>query len=47
MGKEEAAKTGQSVGRNFLLGLIGVFLLLSFQFRSYVEPIIVMLVIPT
>jgi multidrug efflux pump subunit AcrB len=32
--------------RGFLLGLLGVFLLLSFQFRSYIEPIVVMLVIP-
>ena len=29
------------------MGLFGVFILLSIQFRSYVEPIIVMLVIPT
>ena len=28
------------------MGLLGVFLLLSFQFRSYVEPVIVMLAIP-
>lgn len=30
----------------FLLGLIGVFLILSFQFYSYSEPIVVMLLIP-
>lgn len=39
-------ETGASMLRAFLLGLIGVFLLLSFQFRSYVEPLIVMLAIP-
>ena len=32
--------------RGFGLGLIGVFLVLSFQFRSYIEPIVVMIVIP-
>lgn len=29
-----------------VLGLAGIFILLSFQFRSYFEPIIVMLNIP-
>lgn len=42
----EAGKTQQSMLKGFLIGLIGVFLLLSFLFRSYVEPIVVMLVIP-
>jgi len=43
---KEGASTGQSVGRGFALGLIGVYLLLSFLFRSYVEPLIVMAIIP-
>ena len=30
----------------FALGLLGIYLVLSFQFRSYAEPIIVMLTIP-
>lgn len=42
----EAGKTQQSMLKGFLIGLIGVFLLLSFLFRSYIEPIVVMLVIP-
>ena len=42
----EQGKTQASMLRGFLLGLIGVFLLLSFQFRDYVEPVIVMLAIP-
>ena len=42
----EARKTQQSMVKGFAIGLIGVFLLLSFLFRSYVEPIIVMLIIP-
>jgi multidrug efflux pump subunit AcrB len=42
----ETGKTQQAMVRGFLLGLLGVFLLLSFQFRSYIEPVVVMLVIP-
>ena len=40
------AETGASLQRGFLLGLFGIFLLLSLQFRSYVEPLIVMTAIP-
>lgn len=36
-------ETGQSIVRALLIGLLGHFLVLSFQFRSYLEPIIVML----
>ena len=43
---KEAGKTQKSMVMGFLIGLIGVFLLLSFQFRSYVEPLVVMIVIP-
>ena len=43
---KEAGTTQRSMMRGLLLGLVGVFLLLSFQFRSYVEPLIVMLAIP-
>ncbi|MEJ2123283.1 MAG: efflux RND transporter permease subunit [Alphaproteobacteria bacterium] len=42
----ETGKTQKAMVRGFLLGLLGVFLLLSFQFRSYIEPVVVMLVIP-
>jgi multidrug efflux pump subunit AcrB len=42
----EQKTTQASMLRGFLLGLIGVFILLSFQFRDYVEPFIVMLAIP-
>ncbi|MCI4665545.1 MAG: efflux RND transporter permease subunit [Neomegalonema sp.] len=42
----EAAKTQASMIRGFLLGLIAVYLVLSFQLRSYVEPLSVMIVIP-
>ncbi len=44
--RAEAQKTQKSMLKGFLMGLVGVFLLLSFLFRSYVEPIVVMLIIP-
>jgi HAE1 family hydrophobic/amphiphilic exporter-1 len=43
---KEAGTTQQSMVRSLLVGLIGVFVLLSFQFRSYFEPFTVMMAIP-
>ena len=43
---KESKETGSSMGRSFLIGIIGIFILLSFQFRSYAEPLIVMIAIP-
>ncbi len=43
---DDAAETGTSLLAGFVVGLIGIFLLLSFVFRSYLEPIVVMLTIP-
>ncbi|MGD8172903.1 efflux RND transporter permease subunit [Vibrio sp. TRT 21S02] len=43
---KDAAETGASMGKGFLLGLFGVFAILSYQFRSYLEPFVVMLAIP-
>jgi multidrug efflux pump subunit AcrB len=43
---QEAETTQASMLHGAILGLIGVFILLSFQFRSYVEPLMVMAVIP-
>lgn len=47
---EGAAKESQTTSRSMAsaaaMGLIGVFVLLSFQFRSYIEPLIVMSAIP-
>ena len=34
------------MARGFLIGLFGIFILLSFRFRSYIEPAAVMLTIP-
>ncbi|MEO0618598.1 MAG: efflux RND transporter permease subunit, partial [Pseudomonadota bacterium] len=42
----EAGKTQSSMISGFMLGLIGVYLVLSFQFRSYWEPVVVMILIP-
>jgi HAE1 family hydrophobic/amphiphilic exporter-1 len=39
-------ETGKSMAQKFLFGMIGVFIILSFQFRSYFEPLMVMLAIP-
>jgi len=43
---KEGVTTRLSILRGMLIGLLGVFILLSFQFRSYVEPLIVMAAIP-
>lgn len=43
---KEGSTTGKSLVRGFGLGLIGVFLLLSLLFKSYLEPIIIMSIIP-
>ena len=42
----EGNKTMSSMLFGMLLGIIGVYALLSFQFRSYSEPLIVMILIP-
>lgn len=42
----DSAATASSMQKGFLLGLLGVYIILSFQFRSYLEPVVVMLAIP-
>ncbi|MEN8213048.1 MAG: efflux RND transporter permease subunit [Pseudomonadota bacterium] len=42
----ESDKTGSSMVRGFAIGLVAIFILLSFQFRSYIEPAAVMVAIP-
>lgn len=44
--KSEGQKTQGSMVIGFLVGLALVFFLLSFQFRSYIEPVVVMAIIP-
>jgi multidrug efflux pump subunit AcrB len=43
---KESGTTGASLQRGFLIGLTAIFVLLSFQFRSYIEPLVVMVAIP-
>ena len=43
---EESGRTQTSMLRALLIGLIGIYMLLTFQFRSYTEPFIVMIAIP-
>ncbi|QDU60055.1 Toluene efflux pump membrane transporter TtgB [Planctomycetes bacterium Pan216] len=43
---ESGQETGASMASAMLVGMLGVFILLSFQFRSYTEPLIVMIAIP-
>jgi HAE1 family hydrophobic/amphiphilic exporter-1 len=43
---KNGAETGKSMVQKFMFGLIGVFIILSFQFKSYFEPFMVMLAIP-
>jgi multidrug efflux pump subunit AcrB len=46
-GQEKEGKTAlKGMVRALLIGLFGVFIILSLQFRSYIEPIIVMVLIP-
>ncbi len=43
---KDSAETGASMAKGFLMGLFGVFMILSYQFRSYLEPVVVMVAIP-
>lgn len=43
---KEINTTRKSMLTSFTIGLVGIFFLLSFQFRTFTEPFIVMLAIP-
>lgn len=43
---ERTSKTSGSMVTLFLIGIIGVYILLSYQFKSYSEPFVVMMAIP-
>jgi HAE1 family hydrophobic/amphiphilic exporter-1 len=46
-GQEKEGKTAMAgMVKAFLVGIFGVFIILSLQFKSYLEPIIVMVLIP-
>ncbi|MCP4186122.1 MAG: efflux RND transporter permease subunit [Gammaproteobacteria bacterium] len=44
---KSSAETSKSMLTNIILGIIGVYMLLALQFRGYLAPITVMMVIPT
>ncbi|PHP68040.1 acriflavin resistance protein [Zhengella mangrovi] len=44
--ERDTAQTGASLARNLLVGLVGVYLILAFQFRSFVQPVAVLAAIP-
>ncbi|MCP4997107.1 MAG: efflux RND transporter permease subunit [Gammaproteobacteria bacterium] len=41
-----SATTGASLQTNIILGLAGIFIILSLQFRSYLQPVAVLIAIP-
>ncbi len=43
---KNSAQTGGSILQGFILSLIGIYFLLSLQFKNYLEPVIVMTAIP-
>lgn len=43
---KESADTGASLIQFFAIGIIGIYLILTFLFKSYLQPIAVMLAIP-
>lgn len=43
---EQSEETIGSLARGMIIGVFGVFVLLSFQFRTYAQPLVVMLAIP-
>ena len=44
---KETALTGNSLQFNVFLGLLGVYFILAFQFKSFAQPLAVLLAIPT
>lgn len=44
--QEEQAKTAPAIARNFMIAMMVIFSLLALSFKSYSQPIIVMLAIP-
>lgn len=44
--REASSETGSSLARAFILGIFGIYFILSLQFRSWSLPIIIMFAIP-
>lgn len=43
---KEGKKTGASMRKSLLIGIFGIFVMLSFQFRSYIESLVILMAIP-
>ena len=43
---KEAQKTGNSMRKALMLGIFGIYILLSFQLKSYLQPLIIIAAIP-
>jgi len=43
---EEQAETLGGLGRGFMMALLGVFVIMAAMFRSYVQPLVILLIIP-
>lgn len=43
---KETSSTGSSLVSNLIIGVFGVFIILSYQFKSYIQPVAVMLAMP-
>jgi len=43
---KEAQKTGDSMRKAMMLGIFGIFILLSFQLKSYLQPLVIIVAIP-
>ena len=43
---KEAQKTGNSMRKALMLGIFGIFILLSFQLKSYIQPLVIIVAIP-
>jgi multidrug efflux pump subunit AcrB len=44
--EKETQESLDSIKSGYILALMGIFLLLAYQFRSYVQPLIIMMAIP-
>jgi multidrug efflux pump subunit AcrB len=44
--EKETQESLDSIKSGYILALMGIFLLLAYQFRSYVQPVIIMMAIP-
>ncbi len=44
--QEQQAESFQSMGIGFLVALVAIFVLLSFEFKSYLQPLLILAIIP-